>query len=212
MTEDSILANDKFKFIPYNTGMPQLPLPEYGRNIQNMVDYCVEIPDPEERAICAHAIVGVMRTLFPQQVGDKGDMKKFWDHINIMSCFELDIDFPCDVITAEEVHPRPERLDYIKAPIRNRQYGRSLEHIIKIVARMEEGEERDRLISMIAHQMKKLLLTHNPDGVDNARILKDLYNYSDGLINLDPNSYTLHEFRDVTPQPQGKKKRKKNKY
>lgn len=212
MTEDSILANDKFKFIPYNTGMPQLPLPEYGRNIQNMVDYCVEIPDPEERAICAHAIVGVMRTLFPQQVGDKGDMKKFWDHINIMSRFELDIDFPCDVITAEEVHPRPERLDYIKAPIRNRQYGRSLEHIIKIVARMEEGEERDRLISMIAHQMKKLLLTHNPDGVDNARILKDLYNYSDGLINLDPNSYTLHDFRDVTPQPQGKKKRKKNKY
>ncbi|MBD5182138.1 MAG: DUF4290 domain-containing protein [Bacteroidales bacterium] len=211
MTEDFLLAKDKFKFIPYNTGMPQLPLPEYGRNIQNMVDYCVEIPDPEERTICAHAIVGVMRTLFPQNVGEKGDMKKFWDHLNIMARFELDIEFPCEVITAEEVHPRPERLEYMKAPIRNRQYGRNLEQIIKIVAMMEEGEERDRLISMVAHQMKKLLLTHNPDGVDNGRILKDLHRYSEGRIDLDPATYVLHDFRDVTPQPQGKKKRNNKK-
>lgn len=209
---DELLANNKYKFIPYNTGMPQLPLPEYGRNIQNMVDYCVEIPDPEERTICAYAIIGVMRTLFPQNVGDKGDLKKFWDHLNIMARFELDIEFPCEVVTAESVNPRPGRLNYQKSPIHNRQYGRSLENIVKIVAMMEEGEERDRLISMIAHQMKKLLLTHNPDGVDNARILRDLYNYSDGKIDLNPETYILHDFRDVTPQPQGKKKRKKVKY
>lgn len=210
MTEE-ILTNNQYKFIPYNTGMPQLPLPEYGRNIQNMVDYCVEIPDIEERTICAYAIVGVMRTLFPQHIGEGGDMKKFWDHLNIMARFELDIEFPVDVITAENVHPRPARIEYQKANIRNRQYGRSLENIVKIVAMMEEGEERDRLISMIAHQMKKLLLTHNPDGVDNRRILRDLYNYSDGKIALDPETYVLHDFRDVTPQPQGKKKRRKNK-
>ena len=206
---DNILNNQKFKFIPYNTGMPQLPLPEYGRNIQNMVDYCVEIPDPEERNICARAIVGVMRTLFPQNVGEGGDMKKFWDHLNIMSRFELDIEFPVEVITAENVNPRPDRLQYEKSPIRNRQYGRSLEQIVKIVAMMEEGEERDRLISMIAHQMKKLLLTHNPDGVDNRRILHDLFLYSDGKIDLDPETYILHDFRDVTPQPTGKKKKRK---
>ena len=109
MTTEDILAGNNFKFIPYNTGMPQLPLPEYGRNIQNMVDYCVEIPDKEERTICAYAIVGVMRTLFPQNVGENGDMKKLWDHLNIMARFELDIDFPCEVVTAENVHPRPAR-------------------------------------------------------------------------------------------------------
>ncbi len=209
---EEILAGNKFKFIPYNTGMPQMPLPEYGRNIQNMVDYCVEITDPEERRICAHAIVGVMRTLFPQNVGEKGDMKKFWDHLNIMARFELDIDFPCEVITAENVNPKPERVPYGKGPIRNRQYGRSLENIVKIVADMPEGEERDRLISMIAHQMKKLLLTHNPESVDNARILRDLYEYSGGKIKLDPRTYVLHDFKDVTPvQQKGKKNKKKNK-
>lgn len=209
MNQD-ILNDKSFKFIPYNTGMPQLPLPEYGRNIQNMVDYCVEIPDREERTICAYSIVGVMRTLFPQNVGENGDMKKFWDHLNIMARFELDIDFPCEVVTADSVNPRPAQLHYEKSAIRNRQYGRSLENIVKIVAMMEEGEERQRLISMIAHQMKKLLLTHNPDGVDNGRILRDLYNYSEGKIDLDPNSYVLHEFRDVTPVAKNSKKKKKN--
>ncbi|MDE5664088.1 MAG: DUF4290 domain-containing protein [Muribaculaceae bacterium] len=209
MNQD-ILTDKSFKFIPYNTGMPQLPLPEYGRNIQNMVDYCVEIPDREERTICAYSIVGVMRTLFPQNVGENGDMKKFWDHLNIMARFELDIDFPCEVVTADSVNPRPAQLNYEKSAIRNRQYGRSLENIVKIVAMMEEGEERQRLISMIAHQMKKLLLTHNPDGVDNGRILRDLYNYSEGKIDLDPNSYVLHEFCDVTPVAKNNKKKKKN--
>lgn len=207
-----ILSNKDFKFLPYNTGMPCLPLPEYGRNIQNMVDYCVEIPDKEERTACAHAIVGVMRRLFPNQIGENGDMKKFWDHINIMARFELDIDFPCEVVTAENVNPRPDPIPYGKERIRLRQYGRSLEQMIRIVADMEDGEERDDLIYLIAHQMKKLLLAHNPEGVDNARVLRDLYEYSDGKIDLDPAKYILHEFHDVTPvAAKGKKNRKKRK-
>ncbi|MBD5418861.1 MAG: DUF4290 domain-containing protein [Bacteroides sp.] len=189
--------------------MPNLPLPEYGRNIQNMVDYCVEIPDKEERTACAYGIVKVMKTLFPNNVGEKGDMKKFWDHLNIMARFELDIDFPCEVVTAEDVNPKPSRIPYGKGNIRFRHYGRSLENIIRIVADMEEGEEKERLISMIANQMKKLMLTHNPDGVDNAKILKDLALYSDGKINLDPATYLLHEFQDITPVKTKKTRRKR---
>ncbi len=209
MQQEEILAKNKFKFLPYNTGMPNLPLPEYGRNIQNMVDYCVEIPDKEERTACAYGIVKVMKTLFPNNVGEKGDMKKFWDHLNIMARFELDIDFPCEVVTAEDVNPKPSRIPYGKGNIRFRHYGRSLENIIRIVADMEEGEEKERLISMIANQMKKLMLTHNPDGVDNAKILKDLALYSDGKINLDPATYLLHEFQDITPVKTKKTRRKR---
>lgn len=209
MEQEEILTKNKFKFLPYNTGMPNLPLPEYGRNIQNMVDYCVEIPDKEERTACAYGIVKVMKTLFPNNVGEKGDMKKFWDHLNIMARFELDIDFPCEVVTAEDVNPKPSRIPYGKGNIRFRHYGRSLENIIRIVADMEEGEEKERLISMIANQMKKLMLTHNPDGVDNAKILKDLALYSDGKINLDPATYLLHEFQDITPVKTKKTRRKR---
>ena len=211
MTHDDILSENSFKFIPYNTGMPHLPLPEYGRNIQNMVDYCVEIPDREERTVCAHAIVGVMRTLFPQNVGENGDMKKFWDHLNIMARFELDIDFPCEVVTADTVNPKPRAIPYGKSPIRIRHYGRSLAEMVKIVADMEPGKDRDEKINLIANQMKKLLLVHNPEGVDDARVLRDLYDLSAGKINLVPGQYLLHEFHEVTPTAKKtKKKMKKN--
>lgn len=209
---NDILNGKDMKFIPYNTGMPAMPLPEYGRNIQNMVDYCVEIPDREERTVCAYGIVRVMKTLFPQNIGEKGDLKQFWDHLNIMARFELDIDFPVDVITAESMNPKPAKLPYNNGHMRFRHYGHSLEAMVKIVADMEEGRERDELISMCAHQMKKNLLAHNPEGVDNARILHDLYEYSDGKIDLDPDTYRLHDFQDITPVKvkKGKKKKKNN--
>lgn len=202
------IHSDSYKFLPYNTGMAPMPLPEYGRTIQNMVDYCVEIPDVEERTACAYAIIEVMKRLFPAQTGD---MKKFWDHLNIMARFELDIDFPCEVITADAVNPKPEPIPYQKGAIKYRHYGRSLKNMIMTVAEMEEGEERDELISMVAHQMKKLLLAHNPEGVDNTRVLRDLYDYSKGKIDLDPATYILHEFHDVTPLTAKVKKGKKKK-
>lgn len=208
---EKIYGGEGMTFIPYNTGMSHLQLPEYGRNIQNMVDYCVEIEDREERTVCAYGIVGVMKTLFPNNVGENGDLKKFWDHLMIMSNFRLDIDFPVGVITREEMHPKPAKLPYNTGNVKFRHYGRSLEGIIRIVADMESGAERDEMISMCAHQMKKMLMAHNPEAVDDRRVLNDLKMYSDGKIDLDPSTYLLREFQDVTPvKAQKGKKKKKN--
>lgn len=210
-SEDAMIPGKGIKFIPYNTGMPVMPLPEYGRNIQNMVDYCVEIPDRNERTACAAAIIEVMRSLFPQQVGEKGDVKKFWDHLNIMARFELDIDFPVEVTTADELRKKPSRLPYNTSIVRFRHYGRSLEGMVRIVADMEDGPEKDELISLCAHQMKKMMLTHNPEGVENSRIINDLNEFSGGKINLDPQTYVLRDFQDVTPAKNVRKgKKKKN--
>jgi len=41
----------------YNTAEKHLAQPEYGRNVQNLVDYCVTIEDREERNRCANAIM-----------------------------------------------------------------------------------------------------------------------------------------------------------
>ncbi|MDE6771579.1 MAG: DUF4290 domain-containing protein, partial [Muribaculaceae bacterium] len=51
--------------IPYNVSEPKLALPEYGRNIQRMIDHCVAIENREERTRCAHSIAKVMATLIP---------------------------------------------------------------------------------------------------------------------------------------------------
>ncbi len=196
--------------IPYNTDMEPVVLPEFGRNIQNMVDYCVGIPDRDERTVCAYSIADIMASLFPQLVGENKDMTKVWDNINIMSRFELDIDFPCEVITREKMNPKPDAIPYTSSSMRFRHYGKNIEKMIAIVAEMEDGPEKDQLISMIAHHMKKLMLVHNKEGVDDTKILRDLALYSGGKINLDPNTYLLHEFKEVKmPVQQGKKRKKR---
>lgn len=197
--------------LPYNTDMEPMLLPEYGRHLQGLVDYCVGIPDRDERTACAYAIADTMADMFPEMVGENRDYSKIWDQLNIMSRFELDIDFPCEVISAEKMNPKPEKIPYTSSDMRFRHYGKNIEKMISIVTALPDGEEKDVLVSMLAHHMKKLQLQHNKEGVDDAKILRDLALYSNGLIVLDPATYPLHEFREA-PQPQqrnGKKKKRK---
>lgn len=196
--------------LPYNTDMEPMLLPEYGRLFQGFVDYCVGIPDRDERTACAYAIADSMANQFPELVGPNRDYSKIWDQINIMSRFEIDIDFPCEVITAEKMSPKPERLPYTTSPIRLRHYGKNIEKMIEQVAALEDGEEKEELISMLANHMKKLMIQHNPEGADDAKILNDLRTFSNNAIDLDPESYLLHDFKEVA-QPKNINKKKKRK-
>ena len=78
----------------YNTQQKRMPLPEYGRSIQNMVDHALTIEDRAERQRCANTIINIMGNMFPH-LRDVPDFKhKLWDHLAIMANFQLDIDYP----------------------------------------------------------------------------------------------------------------------
>lgn len=196
----------------YNTQRKQLVLPEYGRNMQQMVDYCLSIENREERTLCAYSIIEIMGNLFPELKDSDNSGKKLWDHLNIMADFKLDIDFPCDVLQIENLNPKPNRIPYNTANIRYRHYGNNIEQMIEIITLMPDSEEKDALISMVAHHMKKLMLIHNKEGVDDAKILRDLAEYSRGKINLDPEQYILLDFKEESEkQTKQKSKNKKKK-
>ncbi|MDE6631545.1 MAG: DUF4290 domain-containing protein, partial [Muribaculaceae bacterium] len=186
-------------------------LNEYGRNIQNLVDFCVSIPDREERPRCALAIADIMTILFPALKKDPNGQQKIWDHINIMSRFELDIDFPVPVIRAEETNPVPEPIPYSNSrEIVFRYYGKHIQNMVLTVADMEESEERKNLIGVIANHMKKLMLAHNKESVSDAKVLRDLCFISNGKIDLMPGDIHLHDYQEVTQIKQNKNKKKNN--
>lgn len=197
--------------LKYNSQQEKLVLPEYGRNVQQMVDYCVTIPDKEERTRCAYTIVQIMGNLFPQ-LRDTEDFKhKLWDHLAIMSDFKLDIDFPYDIIKKENLITSPEPVKYKLEPIMFRHYGKIIERMIDAACEYPEGEEKDALISLIANHMKKLIFSINKDGVEDEKILKDLYIYSKGRIKLDAETYRLHEFKEAPAQTSNTPKKSKKK-
>ena len=136
----------------YNTKQKRLPLPEYGRSVQKMVDHALTIESREERQRCAETIVCIMKSMFPDLPDQE---RKLWDHLAIMSDFQLDIDFPCEVIKPEEFHVAPQQLSYRNSEIRNRHYGRIVEEMIDHALTLEEGEEKNQFVELILIQMKK---------------------------------------------------------
>lgn len=194
--------------LSYNTQLKQLPLPEYGRNIQRMVDYCISIEDREERTRCAYAIVASMANLFPELKNGGNYDHKLWDHLAIMSDFKLDIDYPCEIIRPDNLTSHPDSVPYRTGEVKYRHYGKSIVAMIAKASELEDGEERDTLVRYIANHMKKLMLSVNKDGVDDEKIFHDLAELSHGAIRISSDQLKLHEFKEA-PLPVGKKKRKK---
>ena len=186
--------------LTYNNHLKKLVLPEYGRNIQNMVDRCLEIEDREQRTAAAATTVAAMMRLFPPTGPAEEYRRKLWDHIIIMSDYRLDVDTPYDMPQKPGEDERPDALYYNTDPARRRHSCAS--------ADLPPCEERDELLSLVGNQMKKLLLVINPEGVENERVYRDLYEMSDGRIRVDAASLPLHEFNIVAP-PTAKKKRKR---
>ena len=181
----------------YNTEEKRLALPEYGRNIQNMVDYCITIADREERKRCASTIINVMGNLFPH-LRDVNDFKHIlWDHLAIMSDFKLDIDYPYEIVKKENLNTRPPRIPYSNSRFHYRHYGKTLELMIQKATTYPDGPEKDQLIKLLATQMKKSFLTWNKETVDDRKIFKDLDELSDGKIILDEEEHKLLESRDL---------------
>lgn len=161
-----------------------MALPEYGRSIQNMVDYAVTIPDREERQRCANTIISIMGNMFPH-LRDVPDFKhKLWDHLAIMSNFKLDIDYPFEVVRQENLHKKPEMVPSKSFGIKYRHYGRSLETLINKACEMEDGDEKDNLIALICNHMRKDHLTWVKDNIDDRKIADDLYELSNGRLQL----------------------------
>ena len=181
----------------YNTEEKKLVMPEYGRNIQNMVDYCVAIEDREERKRCANTIINIMGNMFPH-LRDVNDFKHIlWDHLAIMADFKLDIDYPYEIVKKENLYARPPRIPYNNNRIRYRHYGTSLELMIRKATELEAGVEKDQLIKLLATQMKKSFLTWNKESVDDRKIFKDLDEMSEGSIVLNEEEHKLTESRDI---------------
>ena len=181
----------------YNTQRKKMELPEYGRSVQNMVDHALTIEDREERQRCANTIVNIMGGMFPH-LRDVPDFKhKLWDHLAIMSDFKLDIDYPFEIVKREELEMKPGKIVYPDNAIRYRHYGRFLELMIKKLPEMEEGEEKEALLHMLAVQMKKNLNNWNKEGIEDQKIVDDLREYSNGAINLKVEDLRLND------QPRG---------
>jgi len=168
----------------YYTQLEKLIIPEYGRNIQMMIEYIVNLPDREKRNRMAHALVNIMAQLHPE-MREVGDVKrKLWDHLYIMSDFKLDVDSPFPAPSPQTLLDKPQQLSYPYKDIKFRHYGKNLELLIEKAILMEDGPAKNAFIKVIANHMKKSYLTWNRDSVSDEVIGQHLNFLSEGKLTL----------------------------
>lgn len=164
----------------YNTSLKKIQLPEYGRNIENLIKFCKTIPDREKRTRYAYGIVEFMSRVKNEDNPTESMMQVYWDHLALLSNFELDIDYPYEVIHKENLDSKPEPLDMNSQRIKFRQYGLIEEKIINEAQKIEDEEERIRLFEFCANHMKLQFHLANKDAEeDDEKIIHDLMEYVD---------------------------------
>ena len=195
------------KGLDYNTHREKLLMPEYGREIQKMVDYAVGLPDRQERQNCANEIIRMMETKVPDLRGNANYEQTLWDHLYLMSHKELDIDWPFDVSNAEKIHNKPQTVPLPQESIRLRHYGKLIERLFEKLKNMPAGDERDALTYYTACQMKRDLLTWGHGSMSDEKVADDLARFTDGVIQLDLTNLKLDKAASVEePKPKKKKK------
>lgn len=192
--------------LDYNTQRPKLLQREYGRDIQKMIDHAVQLPTKEERQRCAEAIVKVMQRMQPQ--GQKGSdfEQKLWDHLAIMSNFQLDIDYPYEMPLPDNIHTKPEPIPYPGNRIPIKHYGKMLFDIFEILKKEPPGPQKERLEKLAAYQMKRCLVAWAPGSTSNEKVAADLEKLTEGQSIIDPKLFAWE--KTVTKEVERKRKRK----
>lgn len=168
----------------YNTQRKKLIMPEYGRHVQKMIEYVVSIPDKEKRNEQIRSVVGVMGILNPQ-LRDLNDFKhKLWDHVHIISDFEIDIESPYPTPTKETFSTKPNPVPLDKSPLKAAHYGRNIQNMIEMIASKPEDETRKNMVMVLANYMRQQYLIWNKDTVTEETIFKDIKELSGGRLSV----------------------------
>lgn len=207
----------------YNTQLSAIKLPEYGRNLQQLIEYCKSIPDRQKRTRYAYGIIDIMANLCPDTVAASEDSRQIlWDHLAIISNHELDIDYPCPILSKEKLDDRPEPLANPQQPhILWRMYGKVVEDMILQATQLTDSEQRIRLFERCANHMKlHFHKTHPNADEDDNKIIQDLIEYTHGQFQDEIYKVFLYSTKELQQNTQydpaslevsTKKKKKKKK-
>ena len=194
----------------YNTERGRIIISEYGRNMQEMIRHLMEIEDRQKRTEAANFIISIMAQMNPQVKQSDDYLHKLWDHLYIISDYQLDVDSPYPAPEPMAEASKPRHVGYQNNQIEYGHYGHYMAKMIEIAAAVEDDETRHALSLSIANQMKRNYAEWGGNVVSDQQIIADLKAMSKGRLVLDEETKLNGAEAFQKPgQQQGKKKKKK---
>lgn len=210
--EDRNVSKATEEGLEYNTLRGKIKLPQYGRNIQKLVEYALKIKDREERNKAAELIIEAM-VILNFKIRTIDNYKKIlWNHLAMIADYKLDVDYPYEIDIEKEYNSKPEIIPLSKKKPKKRQYGIVIENMIKHAYEIEDKELQALYIEMILVQMKRIYMEWNRDIVSDVVIFDDFKKLGGDKLNI-PKDFKLpspHEIRSKFYRNYQQRKYKKN--
>lgn len=168
----------------YNTQKDHLVLKEYGRNVQKLVEYISSLEKKEERTAYAHALISLMKALNPSVKENSDNPQRIWDHLYVMSNFQLDIDGPYPMPETDVMHKKPLPLSYRTDEVKFKHYGRNVELLVKTACEIEDPDEQYQACIKIGKLMKSFYASWNKEVIEDLTIVIHLKQLSKGQLDL----------------------------
>jgi hypothetical protein len=184
----------------YNFTRSKLYLPEYGRHIHKMVDSLLLIEDRNERTRQAKAVIAVMGNLNPMLRDTEEFKHKLWDHLFIMSDFQLDVDSPYMQPSRQDLALRPERLNYPQSRIMLKHYGKYTQKLVRHIVEQMPENDVDAEMMNIARFMRTKSFEFNNEHSSNDSVARDIRLLSGSDVDIDFAEMSMHsEHRQHQP-------------
>lgn len=175
----------------YNTSRSQLLMPEYGRNVQRMIEYLQTIDDPAKRLKNAEVIIELMGTLNPHLKTIEDYKHKLWDHLYQMTGFNLEVDSPYPPPTPEAVFKKPEVLPYPQKSIQHRHLGSNISQLLDRALVEQDPEKRQGLTQAVGYYMKLAYGNWHREPVHDDMIKNEIRELSGGLLTYETGGYRV---------------------
>ena len=207
----------------YNSQRDKMVIPEYGRNVQRLIEHAKTIEDKEKRQYFVDTLVRLMQQIAPSGKNTKEFKEKLWNHAFAIGNYELDVDPPdyVNIVVRSEAQ-KPEAMGYPQNEIQRRHYGLHLQQLIDKAVAEEDPQKRGQFANIIASYMKLAYKTWNPKHyVSDAMIKEDLKSVSNGTLEVEEGFALDKMYQSFTKQKRqfhannhhskGKSKKRKSK-
>lgn len=168
----------------YNSQRPHIILKEYGRNIQNIVEYIRSVPDKEKRTELAYTLIELIKLLNPTVRESVENPQRLWDDLMIIADFNLDVNNPFNLPDRDILSKRPKKVAYPQTDVRYKHYGKNIERLVQEAMKKDDPKEREELIIYLGRLMKTFYGNWNKETLDDSVILKDIAQMSKGQLTM----------------------------
>ncbi|MBP6455633.1 MAG: DUF4290 domain-containing protein [Chitinophagaceae bacterium] len=183
----------------YNTTREIMPIREYGRNVQNMINQLLQEEDKEKRQKNAEAVIEIMAILNPDMKSVEDIKQKLWDHLFMMAGYELDVESPYPKPTPESKAKKPEVLAYPKNKIKWNHFGKKFEAIYDKAILESDEEKKKGFVQVLGLFMKIAYQNWHKENMHDDMIKDELLSMSKGQLEYIPGQFA--EFVDGGDAP-----------